>query len=419
MLRVAGLILAAFLLCASAGETAPGKALTHVQTAVYCCHGYANDTVLPQLAAPVVNWATTDLPSGAEADRAAGIEHVVHYIDASRSYTTSPHYKLVADGGDFANARAVSCSGQIVRTNHPEGFLMDPFNPATVQVLNWTMDRWFNAAYNVYFFDDVDAFRWDLANGPPCTGNPPTPWSEPATAKAYANLLASVRVHGTVVPQIIFNGLAAYFDKPDLHLIPLNVLSSPNVIGGMCEGCYGDNTPDRIKSGVEWQDDLDIEIKTVHLRKIFWDYVRYINNDPNARIYTFASFMLAWDPQYSIYQTAYKPETAGQLHVTPETGIVAYDPVKRDVAAFSDLRDPGGAYVREYRNCYYRGAPIGPCAFVVNSDALPHPRPNLTLAYHHTIQISGGMILEGGTVSPGGPDAPNPIPGMHAFILTR
>jgi hypothetical protein len=423
MLRLAGLLLAAALSSAgSSAQAAPNAPVpAHVQTAVYCCHGYANDTVAPAAAAPYVNWATTDLAEGARADRAAGIEHTVQYIDASRIYSDDHAYPLI-DGGKFASARALNCAGEAVRTRPLAGFLIDPYSPETLRLLDEELDYRYDPAYNVYFFDDVDAFRWELANGPPCTGRPPAPWAEPATAKAYATLLSSVRIEETgraFVPKIVFNGLSAYADKPAMHVMPLYVLAAPNVIGGMCEGCYGDNSPDTLKSGSEWRDDLDLEIKTIHLHKVFWDYVRYIADDPHARLYTFASFMLAWDPEYSVYQTAYKPRVAGQLHVTPETGIVAYDPVKTDIVSVYDLRDPGGTYAREYRRCYYRRTPIGPCAFVVNSDALPHPRPKLAFTYHHTVEVRGGMVLEGGSLSTRGPEAPAAIPPTSGFILTR
>lgn len=421
--RVAAPLLAVLLLVlAFAGSSAENARVeSHVPTAVYCCHGYANDTVSPVQAAPFVSWATTDLPDGALADRLAGIEHTVQYIDASRIYTTDSAYRSV-DGGQFAGAIATDCSGAQIRTSKPAGYLVDPAKPDTVRLLDWSLDHRYNAAYTVYFFDDVDAFRWDLANGPPCTGNPPQPWTEPAIAKAYAALLAAVRIDASgrsEIPKIIFNGLSIYSDKPDLHLVPQYALTPPNVLGGMCEGCYADNSPDALKSGTVWQDDLDIEIKTIRLHKIFWDYVRYIANDPNARIFTFASFMLAWDPDYSIYQTAYKPLTPGQLHITPETGIVAHDPLKRDVSGANDLRDPGGTYVREYRRCFYRQLPIGPCAFVVNSDNLPHGAPKLSIAYRHTVAVNGGMVLEGGTLSTQGGQLPAVVPPMRGFILTR
>ena len=389
----------------------------HIPTAVYCCQGYANDTVPPQAAAPYVSWATTS-KEGAAADRAAGIEHTVQYLDASRVYVGDHAYSLV-NGGPYAGARALTCAGQVVQTTSPAGYLIDPFKPETARLLEEELNYAYDPSYTAYFMDDVDAFRWGIANGTPCAGN--TPWTEPATAQAYAALLGRLQITGAagaITPRIIINGLSEYADKPGAHVVPLYALAARNVIGGMCEGCFADNSPNALKSGAEWQDDLDLEIRTVRMHKIFWDYVRYGPNDAHARLYTFASFMLAWNPDYTIYQTAYKTDSPGQLHVTPETGLVAHDPTRRPSNA-RELQDPDGTFVREYKSCYYRREPIGPCAFVVNSDAVPHRRPRLEHEFGHTVEVHGGMVLEGGTISLRGPKVPDEIPPQTGQVLTR
>lgn len=391
----------------------------HVPTAAYCCHGYANDTVNPAEAAPYMTWASGTDAAGAVADHAAGIANVYRYIDISYVYKGDHAYSAI-DGGALSSARALNCSGAPIETAGHPGLLTDPTKADTVKLLDQEITYEYDPAFTAYFVDDIDTFRW-VKNGPPCDGNPPAPWSEPAAAQAYASMLGSARIDikgRSIVPFIIVNALSVYADKPALHASPLAVLTPPNVLGGMCEDCYGSNTPDALKGGSEWQDDEDMEIRTVRMHKIFWDYVRYIGNVPAARIYTFASFMLAWDPHYTVYQTAYKPNAPGQLHITPETGIVAHDPVK-DIRGVNDLRDSGGTYVREYRRCYYRSAAIGPCAFVVNSDQEPHAGPKLGFASRHTIAVHGGMVLEGGTVSADGPQMPATIPPLTAFIATR
>ena len=391
----------------------------HVPTAVYCCQGYANDTVPPSSAAPFVTWATTG-DAGARADRAAGIENTVDYVDVGRVYQRDRAYPLVA-AGRFAAARAVNCAGQPITTS-PAGFMTDPFKPETLSLLDDELAHAYSPAFSAYFLDDVDAFRWGMTNGFPCRGNPPAPWSEPSASYAYGALLGGVRIGAgdrSIAPNIIMNGLSQYADRPAMHAIPLNVMRAANVIGGMCEGCLADNSPDKLKGGEEWQDDVDLEIKTVRMHKIFWDYVRYLANDPHARLYTFASFMLAWDPRYTVYQTAYQPVTAGQLHVTPETQLVAHDPIKGGYDSVSGLRDGEGTYVREYRQCYYRQNAIGACAFVVNSDSGAHPAPLLAQRYGHTMTVEGGMVLEGGHVSLDGPAMPQTVPGMTGFVLTR
>jgi len=410
--------IAALLIVPKESISAADSVEDHIPTGVYCCHGYANDSVSPSQAAPYVTWASADATGAAE-DHAAGIANVYRYIDISTVYKGDHAYPLI-EGGPLSGAHAMNCSGQPVTIAKPPGFLTDPTKPETVKLLDQEITYEYDPAFTAYFVDDIDAYRW-VANGPPCDGTPPTPWHEPAAAESYAAMLGAARIEEgghTIVPFIIVNALSVFADKPDLHRSPLAVLTPANVLGGMCEDCYGSNTPDALKGGVEWQDDEDLEIRTIQLHKIFWDYVRYIGNVPAARIYTFASFMLAWDPHYSIYQTAYKPTTPGQLHVTPETGIVAHDPTVQ-VKSIGELRDVGGTYVREYRRCYYRRVPIGACAFVVNSDSVAHPAPRFAASFRHTIALHGGMVLEGGTVSANGPQMPATVPPLSAFILTR
>jgi len=417
-----GLFVLFFFVAAAAAAPSPtagqSGAAAHVPTGAYCCMGYANDTVDPHQIVPYVTWANTNR-WGAQADRAAGVPYVIQYFDVSRVYVKDREYALLS-GGRLTAARAVNCAGQPIISS-PPGFVADPYKAETLDLIEDELRNVYNPVFTAYFMDDVDTMRYGITNGPPCGGNPPGPWTEPNSAEAYAKLIGAVRLDAdgrALTPKIVINGLSQYADKPSMYLVPLQLLTPQDVIGGMCEGCFGDNKPDKLKSGTEWQNDLDLEIRTIKMHKIFWDYVRYLGNDPQARLFTFASFMLAWDPQYSIYQTAYQPESPGQLHVTPETGIVANEPL-RPIEAIGQLRDPGGTYVREYRQCFYRSAAMGPCAFVVNSDAVPHAHPHLSPDYRNAVSVHGGMVLEGGTVSTRGTSAPDQIPPMSGWILTR
>jgi len=406
-----------WMAAASALAAAP-NILSHVPTAAYCCHGYANDTVDPAQAAPYLTWASSPDPAGAAADRAVGIANVYRYVDTFRVYSGDHAYRSVA-GGQYASAVARDCAGAQVETQRP-GFLISPYAAQALGLLADELTYRYDPNYTAYFIDDVDAYKYGLKNGPPCNAN--QPWREPETTEENASLLRRVRidVHGTqIAPILIVNGLADYASDPALHAAPLGLLDVPNVIGGMCEGCFADNTPDKLASGAEWQDDADLEIRTIRMHKIFWDYVRYIDDNAAARIYTFASFMLAWDPSYSVYQTAYAPLSRGQLHVTPETGIVAYQPLK-PIASVEQLRDAGGTYFREYRACYYRAKPLGGCAFVVNSDSSAHAIPALSQRYAHAVSIrNNAMVLEGGSVSFDDAFSNHSLSPLSAIIVTH
>jgi hypothetical protein len=89
-------------------------------------------------------------------------------------------------------------------------------------------------------------------------------------------------------------------------------------------------------------------------------------------------------------------------------------------SSIDQLSQGASVYGRQYKNCYYAGRWIGACASVVNSDyaAASHPMPWTNL-YHHTLVLSGGDILDGGTASMNGPAPPSIIPGTSAIIVIQ
>jgi hypothetical protein len=103
--------------------------------------------------------------------------------------------------------------------------------------------------------------------------------------------------------------------------------------------------------------------------------------------------------------------SAGPLctHVYPETELVpmnAFVPLPTNSMTQSTgkgavaLQDPGGAYEREYRDCYYKGSRVGRCAVVVNPQPISVPWPT-TLSEDYTTSGSGRspqrMVLHNGS----------------------
>ena len=54
---------------------------------------------------------------------------------------------------------------------------------------------------------------------------------------------------------------------------------------------------------------------------------------------------------------------------------------------------------------------------VVNPDYYAHPRPTLTYAYHHTINLHGNGLADGGTVTFDGPAAPTTLANQTGYVL--
>jgi hypothetical protein len=130
----------------------------------------------------------------------------------------------------------------------------------------------------------------------------------------------------------------------------------------------------------------------------------------------YASFLLTYDPARAVFSPKFTPANSG-FFIQPENQLVALDPVVMQPSSIDQLNEGPNVYGRQYKNCYYAGQWIGACAMVVNSDSggQAHTMPWSNL-YHHTLVLSGGDILDGGTASPGGPAPPALIPGTSAII---
>ncbi|MBV8147607.1 MAG: hypothetical protein JO092_00785, partial [Candidatus Eremiobacteraeota bacterium] len=124
-------------------------------------------------------------------------------------------------------------------------------------------------------------------------------------------------------------------------------------------------------------------------------------------------FLLSYSPSSSILWEEFG--TPSGFHVLPESLLVPLSPVVPAPASLSGLVQAGGAYGREYRQCFLAGKFVGPCAVAVNSDTgMTHPFP--FPQYTHTLTLSGSSVLDGGTVSTSGPAPPINIPATEAVI---
>jgi hypothetical protein len=133
----------------------------------------------------------------------------------------------------------------------------------------------------------------------------------------------------------------------------------------------------------------------------------------DARLYALASFLLTYDPSTSVLWEQFA--TPSGFHVEPESQLVVLDPLTATPSSVGSLQQAGGAYGRQYGQCYLAGNFVGPCAVVVNptSSTLAFPFPQ----YAHTLVLSGGGILDGGTVAANGPAPPQSLAPEEAAIV--
>jgi hypothetical protein len=434
-----------------------GTVLSHVPTGDYCCGGYHNDTPSGGLATakpwityyanPDANGSATYPSYGTPGLAAAGISpgRVYVYSDDSRIYRGDTQYNNIAPGGADSAAEARNCAGSPVTVNGNGGYLSDPYQATTLTLYDNDVTRLYNysSEYGMVFLDDVNGYGY-TDNGMPCRNG--LSWAQTSTSAAYASTIAAITVSnlaaGHLPPVFLLNALNPMMTwaqgNVSLLLSEISSLTSPaNVVGLDCESCLADGTNPAIgntSSGEltnQWTLVENAALALVNAHKIFWlqnqDASSSGSTSYAGRIFSFASFMLIWDPTYTVYQNAYygypgngstANSTNPQIHVFPEEALVAYNPLVPYPSSIATLQDAGGSYVREYQSCYYSGTFVGACAFVVNPDAASHPKPALRGTYSHTLAISSqSSIIDGGTVSVLGAAPPSTIPGTTGYVL--
>lgn len=384
---------------------AAGNVPAHVQTFAYL-YGYAGAPESVPLSAvrPYVDWTQTD-SSHAPALRSAGIK-VQIYTDFWRNYSSdnpAVGYNDIKPGGAHAVAAAKTCSGSVIYApRYGGGYEADPRSDAALghaQVVIGYRQKQYGSQYDAVFADDTGTFS---DNPLPCN------YSHASIAAAINGVDRSVGV-----PMFV-NTLGAEADPVQ----QTDFAQASNVLGAMCEECYASYNSakvDVVQTGRAWKRVENAEIAMVGMRKIFWDYARAIGNpaDETAlRTYVYASFLLTYDPQYTMFQEAFKSKYT--FPVMPETGLVPMNPLSSETDVDRYGRT-GGAYMREFGNCYYRGVNEGPCAVTVNPGNSTVPVPSS--AYAHSMALAGAGVLEGGSASFDAPAPRSLAPGAAAILF--
>ncbi len=152
-----------------------------------------------------------------------------------------------------------------------------------------------------------------------------------------------------------------------------------------------------------WSRDVNSGIQVLSAHKMFICY-EYIGNedasnrgtvsDTDQRGYIYASFMLIFDYEHSVYKTGFagaRLPPKAPVMVLPENLLVPMQPLQ--TATWPQRIDQlkrGSVYVREFASCGYAGQAIGPCAAVVNpSSSNGAPMPEMRGHYAHALTFVG------------------------------
>jgi len=196
--------------------------------------------------------------------------------------------------------------------------------------------------------------------------------------------------------------------------------ASPNVVGGMYEGCYSDATSRPKIWTPYWTDIENAEITMARSGKQFICLGRDSSSASSAtdgRLYTYASFLLTYTPSSSILWDNY--DTSSGFHVEPETKLVALQPLVSTPSTVDGLRLSTGVYGREFGACYIDGSSVGACAVVVNPDRSSSHGYPYGSKYAHTLRLSGSGIIDGGSISTSGSRPPSSVPALGSYIVFK
>ena len=371
-----------------------GAVPNHVQTADYYA-GYAGTKVVaPASAARWLTWAETDV-AGARSLEPYGVKAIL-YTNPYRIIPTEPMY--TDDESTFAH----DCGGKRIETvgGHANQYLMDPGSAKMRELWrNYVAEHVKEARFAAVFADDAAGDVY--VSGHPCNYD----------TKSWLDAVNGLQ--RAIGFPVIYNALADYQG----HGISKEIALNSSAMGGMLEECYSQLQPDTRATGWRWWADERTELAMAAAHKYFFCYGRDLTPADQAiqsRIYTYASFLLTYDPRTSVLWEYYQTPT--HAHVMPETQLVAYNPVRR-ITQVGQLRAPGGLFVREYRDCYLRGRRIGACAAAVNSDDDAH---QFTLrGYRRTLVLHGSGVFDGGTADANGPAPPSTVAPGSAVIAFR
>lgn len=380
----------------------PGPiAQTHVLTADYLAGANGTTSVAWSTAAQYLTWAQTDV-AHANAIAAAGIK-TQFYADPNRTQTGD--VLLTSDQTTYAhdcnNNRVTDVFNNRVTQN-----VMDPTS-ATMQTLYSTKigAQLATTHFDAIYQDDNGALS-DIAT--PFTPGLPCNYTDSAWLNGQATLSNSA-------PRpVIFNGLNVLHGHSPSQSISL--LSASNVIGGNYEHCYSDDASAK-NNGWLWLAEENTELQVNALQKIFSCQERNTSDgsaNTDARLYAYASFLLTYNPQNDMIWEAFG--TPSNFHVFPEEQLVVMNPKVAAPGDVSGLQISGGAYGREYQDCYVAGNFVGPCAIAVNPNAsgsVPFPYPQ----YGHSLVLSGYGSTDGGTMAANGAAPPTYLPAMEAEIV--
>jgi len=294
------------------------------------------------------------------------------------------------------------------------GQWQERMNPASLAVQtayhNWTVAMVLGTRVNAFENDDIQT-DYEPSYFTYKFGATSKEYNALGTSANAAWFAAQQKLATASVRPVFANGLIGFQES--------QYLLSANVLGHMQESCATTSTTLPIM-GSAWIANMNhLLIATgLHRYAICINYDVAGSSGITERTYAYASWLLTYDPLYSIVFNQIPMADAHETY--PEHGLAVFSPLQTATSNnITTLRRTTGAYVREFAFCYVQKVAIGPCAAVVNPDSVAHSIGALSNVYLHYLALNTKSWYAGGTVGWGAfSSAPTTI-GAHAALILK
>ncbi len=272
--------------------------------------------------------------------------------------------------------------------------VLNPASPAAQDAYRKTTQAILANGPVDYFFADDAGGVYIGSDGTEMTGwfwGFNAPGTEITTDAAF--IAANKQMLAAAAKPVVLNGSTPYTMLPAYNGAWLD---SPNVMAQNFEGCFSDDNG--AVAGLHnnrwvFQSNALLATYAHHTKAVC---MMYANPTPANRVYEMASWWITYDEQYSIAAPYTSYPLKDGFTVVPEYDIVPRRPLTSPSADVSSMRSASGAYVREFAACYQAGAPIGPCAAVVNTSSSAESMPTLSGRYTSSLVLDDASAYTGG-----------------------
>ncbi len=311
-----------------------------------------------------------------------------------------------------ANDQAHRVHGTYKQMCHGEGTLINVWalnisSPAVQAYFRNFLQR-AGDSYDLYYLDDMAASLSDQfyffgkgscdSLGGLCKSTQEYSGDQDLQRAAAGFVNSMTHQNGTpmdfVFNSLSFNGRSI----ADMRLLD----TSSHFIGASCEGCA---TSGVILHPNNYERILNTMAQFA-LRSKMFVLLSYGNAPAGSpaqvqqRLVTTALTWLGYQDNHTVVWPDLESNTTN-LAVWPEDMIYPSGPVETMSEAARDLQVAPKVWRREFATCYFRGAPFGRCAAILNAgdDNLAVQQNWISANYNHVMTVSGGDELSGGSVS--------------------